>query len=377
MIKWSKHAPVLALFKSERRPQPPPSPRPLKQINDYLLRAKIGAGSSSMVFLGTDVRTGEDYAIKRIRLQELRNGDAIMNLEREIRLMRLFQHPNILKLFKVLHDASSDEVYLVLEHAAVGSLGAFIERGQRLSVPSTLSVIKQISRAIKFLHENCYVHQDIKPGNILLDQTGRAILADFGIGHSFTSASMVVGSPAYQAPEALDDSYVDADESASPDAPQKEDIWALGITLYQLLFGRLPYEGENLYQVVQAAKDRPIQIPDGTDPQVVRLLEGMLKLDPAERFLVDDVLDSPAIRGAPELATDLPEVPLVKMRDGETVKVEIDVCPEGFSFARLGRRRTLALGAGERSKSDEMIATVSRNLSRWGCDRSSRRSLET
>jgi serine/threonine protein kinase len=377
MIRLSRRVPVLTLFKSDRRPQPPPAQRPLKQINEYVLRAKIGAGSSSMVFLGTDVRTGEDYAIKRIRLQELRNGDAIASLEREIRLMRLFRHPNILELFKVLHDASSDEVYLVLEHAAAGSLGGFIDRGQRLSVASTLSIIKQISRAIQFLHENCYVHHDIKPGNILLDRTGRAILADFGIGHSFTSASMVVGSPAYQAPEALDDSYADDPDSADPDGPQKEDIWALGITLYQLLFGHLPYEGDNLYQVVQAAKDRPVVIPDGTDPQVVRLLEGMLKLDPAERFLIGDVLDSPAIRRAPELASDLPEVPIVKGRDGETVQVEIDVCPEGFSFAGLGHKRTFSPGAGERSKSDGMIATVPRSLSGWGREMLSRRSLET
>jgi serine/threonine protein kinase len=90
-----------------------------------------------------------------------------------------------------------DEVYLVLEHAAAGSLTGFVDWGQRLSVPSTLSVIKYISRAVQFLHENCYMHHDIKPANILLDRTGGAILVDFGIGHSFTSASMVLGSPAY------------------------------------------------------------------------------------------------------------------------------------------------------------------------------------
>jgi hypothetical protein len=103
----------------------------------------------------------------------------------------------------------------------------------------------------------------------------------------------------------------------------------------------------------------------------------MLKLDPAERFLIDDVLDSPAIRSAPELASGIPEVPLVEMKEGETIKVEIDVCPEGFSFAGIERKKTITLAAGDRSQSDGMIASIPRSPSGWDGHRLSRRSLGT
>jgi hypothetical protein len=115
-------------------------------------------------------------------------------------------------------------------------------------------------------------------------------------------------------------------------------------------------------------------IPDRADPNVARLLAGMLKLDPADRFLIGDVLDSPAIRGSPELASDLPEVPIIRMEDGKTIRIKVEVCPEEFSFAC---KRTIAGGAGERTKSDGMIASIPRSFSGWGCDMLPRRSLET
>jgi serine/threonine protein kinase len=103
---------------------------PMKQINKYSLVAKIGSGSSSSVYLGINTESHEPYAIKRFNLRKLtKKGDAVAQLEREIRLMRLFSHPNILRLVEVLHLPSSDDVYLVLEYAAKGCLGAFLDRG--------------------------------------------------------------------------------------------------------------------------------------------------------------------------------------------------------------------------------------------------------
>jgi serine/threonine protein kinase len=113
----------------------------------------------------------------------------------------------------------------------------------------------------------------------LIDASGRALLADFGIGHTFASARMVVGSPAFQAPEALNDSYGDCDcpECCEcSDGPQKEDVWALGVTLYQLLFNTLPYCGNNLYEIVSDIMTRPLAIPDGVNSEIVKLFSGML-----------------------------------------------------------------------------------------------------
>lgn len=328
--------------------------RHIKKINNYRLVAKLGHGSSSKVFLGIDDETGAKYAIKRIRLRDLcRATGGIAQLEREIRLMNMFHHSNILRLKEVLHLRANNEAYLVLEYADKGSLGTFIEKRQKLSNDAIFSVVKQIAGALKYLHDNGFVHQDIKPCNILMDATGRAILADFGIGHSFQSAGMVVGSPAFQAPEALDDEYgeeeSDDDDGGSEDeGPQKEDVWALGVTLYQLLFLKLPYVGSNLYEIVKVIKESPLQIPEGTDPKIADLLRQMLMVDPARRISISQLLKNDLIANAPDRALDLPETKSPVEATGDVVELKAIVCPNGYSFGAalaVGQRRFSYVGA--------------------------------
>lgn len=313
--------------------------RVVKQINQYRLVSRLGAGASSKVFLGVDQNTGEKYAIKRIRLKELsRSGTGLQQLEREIRLMRQFDHPNILKLYEVLHIPQTQEAFLVMEYAEKGCLGSFCERYQQLSTDAIFSILKQVATAIKYLHDHGFVHQDIKPWNILLGNDGRAILADFGIGHSFQSAAMVVGSPAFQAPEALDESYYSEDGEefcpSSDEAPQKEDIWALGVTLYQLLFLRLPFLGNNLYEIVSFIKHTSLQIPPDTDEAIASLLRQMLSVDPNERISVRALLENPLVANAPDLAA-IPDVPVcpAPIDGSRVVGFTAKVCPPGYSFA--------------------------------------------
>jgi serine/threonine-protein kinase 11 len=308
----------------------------IHKVNDYVLRAKLGSGASSRVYLGIDSNTNQRYAVKRVKLRELcRSSSGVAQLEREIRLMRTMSSPNIIKLKEVLLIESDQEAFLILEYAENGSLGAYIDRGQRISFISICSIIKQVVSAIKYLHTMGFVHQDIKPWNILVGTNGRMILADFGIGHSFQSAAMVVGSPAYQAPEALDD-YSDGEEEVECQ-PQKEDIWGLGVTLYQLLYMRLPFPGENLYEIVNYIKENGLQVPEGTDPLMAELLAGMLKTLPAERYGTDAVLNNPLIKNAPDLAPDLPDVEPPILLDGPIVECPATVCPPGYSFANVAQ----------------------------------------
>lgn len=311
-------------------------PKKIKKINNYIIVKCIGSGSFSKVYLGIDVTTRKKYAIKRIKLKELcRSSSGIAQLEREIRLMQKFNHKNILKLYQVLHVEANHYAYLVLEYAKKGSLGALLEKDIHLTRRSVFSIMKQILSALKYLHDGGFVHQDIKPGNILIDENGRAILADFGIGHSFQSAAMVVGSPAFQAPECLDDSSSDdeiedtnegSDMSNSEnnqqssnhnyrkvevfqEDPQKEDVWSLGVTLYQLLFNKLPFEGDNLFEIVQYIKSSNLHFPPDTDKDIKCLITGMLTVDPSKRFSVDDIIKCPLISQADDLAYDIVNIP--------------------------------------------------------------------
>ena len=323
--------------------------RKVKKVNEYILVKKIGSGSFSNVYFAFDANNNE-YAVKRINLKDLcRTTSGVAQLEREVRLMQLFEHPNILKIKEVLNADEKHHVYLVLEYAKKGCLGSFIERGQRLNDGCIFSIMKQVVLALKYLHEKGYVHQDVKPGNILLDENGRAILADFGIGHSFQSAQMVIGSPAFQAPECLDDYSMsdeefEEDESSQSDSlpdlcPQKEDVWSLGVTLYQLLFMKLPYEGGNLFEIVSNIKSKPLTFPEGTDEEIVKLISGMLTIDQTQRFGIDDVLSCHLIANASDLAVDLPEVPSIEHIDinesTQFEQIEAEVCPKGYSFANV------------------------------------------
>jgi serine/threonine protein kinase len=146
---------------------------------------------------------------------------------------------------------------------------------------------------------------------------------------------MVVGTPAYQAPEALDDSY--ASDEDWPEVPQKEDIWALGVTMYQLLYRRLPFPGGTLFEIVNRIKEMPLEIPEGTDPVIEKLLRGMLTVDPMNRLGIDDHIAHPLFRDAPDRAVDLPPGPTQPPRAMEGAITELvgEPCGRGCAIADL------------------------------------------
>lgn len=310
-----------------------PKEKVILRVNQYLLSAKIGVGGAAKVYLGIDSVNGDEYAVKRINLGNVRRATpGITQLDREIKLLRSLDHPNIMKLREVLHCRERKQAFIVLEFAHKGSTGGLIERGVRLPHPAIFSLIKQVAGALHYIHEQGYVHQDIKPCNIMIDQNGRAILGDFGVGHSFGSSAMVVGTPAYQAPEALDDSEEDLEPLE--DGPQREDVWAIGVTLYELLFLKLPFTGENLYEIVCAIKEQPLEIPEGTDPRLEDLLRRLLCIDPRKRMTAEELRQHELIANAPDLAEGIPDPERpTPIRGKEVMPVVAKICPKGHLFA--------------------------------------------
>jgi serine/threonine protein kinase len=307
----------------------------IRKVNDYLLKARISKRGSSRVYLAIETSTRRQYAVKRVKLDGLsRSSSGIAQLEREIRLMSTWSHPNILKLKEVLLVEAEREVYLVIEYAERGSLGGYLDGLQRLPLPSIFSILKQSVTAVKYLHENGFQRPDVKPWNIMIDATGRVILADYGIGHSFQGGAMMVDSPSFQAPEALDDD--DADMTRN--RPWKEDVWALGVILYQALFLKLPFPGESLYEIVDYIREHSLEIPP-CDPAIEALLRRMLVVDTAARISIEELLAHPLIRDAPDLAGDLPPVPELEPLQGDIYETQASVCPPGMSFVSIVSRR--------------------------------------
>jgi serine/threonine-protein kinase 11 len=304
-------------------------PKPIKKVRQYALLETVGYGATSRVFLACNTLSDNPFAAKAISL----NGCATegLALEREIRLLRRLAHPNIIKLHEVLHSKKRRMAYLILEWASFGSLRTLI--GPNLHLDAIASIFKQVINGLEYLHTQGIVHQDIKPSNILLFTDGVAKLSDFGIGHSFDSADAVVGTPAYQAPEFFDD---------DPDAvldPVKEDIWSLGISLYEATFHQLPYSGETIFEISWNIKNRPLPIPV-TAPEPLRELIGkMLEVEPSKRFDLRQVREHPFIRDASDkFALDLTPKFIPKMTASKSmIDIPAVVCEEGYTFSSTKR----------------------------------------
>jgi len=308
----------------------------IKKVNQYKLIMVLGEGSFAKVFLGLSTIDNKFYALKRIFLKELcRTTSGISQLEREIETMRQMQHPNILALHEVIHIPEKSIVYLVIDYANCGNISSILEKGIRFTSEQTQSLFRQISEGIEFLHGKGLVHQDIKPANILLTSNGKILISDFGVGHSFQSAAMVVGTPAYQAPEVIDDCICEFENDGEDSFdPGKEDIWSLGVTLFEMAFGELPFYGANVFEIVRSIATTTLEKPNKADPVLWNLIENMLILNPCKRFNIKQVMDHPYVKLAstdhsPHFEPFSPE----SVDDMPIIQIDGTVCPPRYSFA--------------------------------------------
>jgi serine/threonine-protein kinase 11 len=302
-----------------------PHAKRTKQINQYVLLDVIGYGSTSKVFVALDTLAEQRLAVKAIPVNGSHHDG--LSLEREVRLLRQLDHPNIVKFRSVLHSKKRHMAYIILEWASFGSLHSHLASSPSLA--AIASIFKQIANGLDYLHGHGIIHHDIKPSNILLFDDGSAKLSDFGVGHSFDSASTIIGTPAYQAPEAFDD-----EEEIALD-PVKEDVWSLGISLYEAAFGELPYEGEDMYQVSWAVRNTPLEIPRSAPGDLRHLLLKMLELDPGKRFDLDEVRSHPFISQASETFTwDISPRTLPRLSSSRSViRISAEVCDDGYLFS--------------------------------------------
>jgi serine/threonine protein kinase len=298
-----------------------------KLIGDYVKLTVIAEGDFCKVFACRHCTDRLPYALKRIDLRKLsRSMLGISQLRTELDILRRLPHRNIVSLREVLYVASSQIVYTVAEFADAGTL----ESARPFLTPIQLRyIVKEIANGIAHLHSMQIVHQDIKPANILLSKSGRVVITDFGMSHSFSTPAVVFGTPLYLAPETID---------ATLDVvgcEGKVDVWALGITLYEMIFGVTPYQGYDVYEITAAIRDVPLARPGVCDPDAWALIEGMLTVDPVKRFSIGDVVNWRFIGVTPEAidfencpGIEVPEMPeLSGLAEEQAV-----VCGPDFKF---------------------------------------------
>jgi serine/threonine-protein kinase 11 len=296
----------------------------IKKVNQYALLETIGQSSHSKVYLALDVENNAPYAAKAIALGGLRDCGPL--LDREIRLLRRLRHPNIIQLHEVLHAKRLGVVYLILEWASCGSLAQVLKGG--MEEQTVAAIFKQVCRGLSALHAEGLVHHDIKPSNILLFGDGVAKLSDFGIGHSLASADTVMGTPAYQAPEFFDESTdIELD-------PIKEDVWSLGVSIYEAVFGELPFTGANMFEISWAILHTPLVIPESGSEALRDLLGKMLEPNPGKRASLQEVERHRFFENAPS-GFDLPARVAPRLNPARSMSyVVANVCDATYTFVK-------------------------------------------
>ncbi|XP_012283740.1 maternal embryonic leucine zipper kinase [Orussus abietinus] len=253
----------------------------------YELEKTIGCGGFAKVKLATHVATGEKVAIKIMEKATL--GDDLPRVKLEVEALKTLIHQHICRLYQVIETES--HYFMVIEYCSGGELFDHIVQKNRLTERESRKFFRQIVSAVAYLHSLGYAHRDLKPENVLLDKEQNLKLIDFGLcakpkggmqAHLYTSC----GSPTYAAPELiLGKKYLGSEI----------DIWSMGVLLYALLCGFLPFDDnniENLYRKILSGKyDEPSWLSSSSR----RLIRSMLQTDPKKRITVEELCNHPWI----------------------------------------------------------------------------------
>uniref|UniRef100_H2YPH7 MAP/microtubule affinity-regulating kinase 3 n=1 Tax=Ciona savignyi TaxID=51511 RepID=H2YPH7_CIOSA len=250
-------------------------------IGQYRILKTIGKGNFAKVKLARHVLTGREVAIKIIDKKQL-NPSSLQKLFREVRIMKHLDHPNIVKLYEVIEN--SKQLLLVMEYANGGEVFDYLVAHGRMKEKEARAKFRQIVSSVQYLHSKKIVHRDLKAENLLLDADMNIKIADFGFSNEFTPGHKLdtfCGSPPYAAPELFQGKKYDGPEV---------DVWSLGVILYTLVSGSLPFDGQNLKELRERVLRGKYRIPFYMSTDCEHLLRKFLVLNPTKRGTLTAVM---------------------------------------------------------------------------------------
>lgn len=249
-------------------------------LGKYRIESLLGSGGFAWVFKGFDPELDIPVAVKVLKPQYAGEQQVVERFKREASTAARLRHPNIIKIYAVGREG--DAVYFVMDYLP-GGLSDRLETTQCLPEEYVLRVGVDVARALGFAHREGVIHRDIKVDNILFDTHGNAVVADFGIARAVsgytnqTGTNMVVGTPQYFAPE----------QARAKPLDGRADIYSLGVTLYRAATGRLPFEGEDWYEIarqhVEDPPPAPRSIVEGLSPQFEAIILQCLEKNADDR----------------------------------------------------------------------------------------------
>jgi len=251
----------------------------------FEVQKELGKGAMGVVYLGKDPKIGREVAIKTLALSQEFEADELADVKqrffREAETAGRLSHPNIVTIYDTGEE--HDFCYIAMELLKGGDLAPYTKAGNLLPVDQVVSITARVADALGYAHRQGVVHRDIKPANMMYHRESDTLkVTDFGIARltdsSRTKTGMVLGTPSYMSPEQLAGKRIEG----------RSDLFSLGVTLYQLLCGRLPFEGESMAQLMFKIASEPptdiLAINPALAPSLVAFVERALAKNPDERF---------------------------------------------------------------------------------------------
>lgn len=277
------------------------------QIGDYQLVEFLGAGGMSEVYRAVDTRRNRSVAVKVLH-KARGHATFVERFRNEARIQADLKHPNIVMLYDFIE--YEGRLCIIMEYIDGSSLDARIRQTGRLPAVEALRIFRPVVEALDYTHRKGVIHRDIKPHNVKISRRGEVKLLDFGIAKGksspgLTAVGTVIGTPEYLSPEQL----------RGKPADPRSDVWALGVLLYEIVTGRIPFETSSLIdlykKIDEADYARPSTLASSVPPALEALIVRCLQRRPAHRYQTAGELLQDVKRCADELATPTSRGPIL------------------------------------------------------------------
>ena len=237
--------------------------------NRYQIIEELGKGGMGKVYKVLDTHINEKVALKLLKPEIAADRKTIERFSNELKFARKISHRNVCRMYDLGREAGN--FFITMEYVSGEDLKSFIRRSRQLVVGTAIFIAEQVCEGLAEAHRVGVIHRDLKPGNIMIDKEGNAKIMDFGIARSIsvkgiTGAGAMIGTPEYMSPEQVEGKEVD----------QRSDIYSLGIILYEMLTGQVPFEGDTPFTIGVKQKSEIPKDPKSLNSQIPQDLSRLI-----------------------------------------------------------------------------------------------------